>query len=68
MSNVISSLFGKAPRAPRVMAAAAEPVTRDQTEGTRDELLRRMAKLRRATLTSELSNPNIKRKTLGAGT
>ncbi len=33
----------------------------------RDDLLARLAKMRRATMASELTTPNVKRKVLGAG-
>ena len=65
--DAISKLFGKTPRAPARVQQPAKPVTQQETQGARDELLKRLAKLRRATVTSELTTPNIKRRQLGAG-
>ena len=66
MSSVMSKLFGGGGRAP---ATVLEPV-RPQTQNAdiaREETLKRLAKLRRATLTAELSQANVKRTVLGAG-
>ena len=67
MSSLISRLFGGKPKPPTRISQPATPVSGEETEGARDEVLRRLARLRRATLTSELSNPNIRRRQLGAG-
>lgn len=66
MTSVLSSLFGKAPKMPRPSPA---PVKVDEKQAimSRDKILKRLAKLRRATITSELTQPNIRRKQLGAG-
>ena len=68
MSSVISSLFGGKPRRPDRVSQPAKQVTGADTQVARDELLSRMAKLRAANVRdTELSNPNIKRRQLGAG-
>lgn len=66
MSNALSSLFGGKPRAPTAVATA-KPVEQKGADIARDELLKRLAKLRRATQVSQLTEPNVKRTTLGAG-
>ncbi len=67
--NQISKLFGGRPRNPAVVSQVDRvQQTGLEGEGTKRELLRRLATLRRATMTSELSTANVKRKTLGAGT
>lgn len=66
MSNTLSSLFGGKPRRPTVVAQT-KAVEQKGADIARDELLKRLAKLRRATQLSQLSEPNIKRTTLGAG-
>jgi len=65
--DAISKLFGGKPRPPVRVSQPAAPVTGLETAGANDELLRRLAKLRRATIASELSAANVKRKVLGAG-
>jgi len=65
MSSVISKLFGGKPKAPPVFPATTRI---SETSGiyARDELLRRLSRLRAANVrTSELSAPNVKRKVLG---
>ena len=66
MTSALSGLFGKPPDTPAVTPPPTQ-ITGKQTESTRDEVLRRLAKIRRATVTSELSSPNVKRKMMGAG-
>ena len=63
----ISGMFGGKPDVPDV---SPEPLKVDEKQSyrARDQMLKKLAKLRRATLTSQLSDPNIKRKQLGAGT
>ena len=65
--DVISKLFGGKPKAPDRVSQPGKPITDTDVKGTRDDVLRRMAKLRRANVTSELTNPNVKRKVMGAG-
>ena len=60
------NLFGSKPKMPNIDPRLI-PVNAKQSISARDQLLNRLAKLRRATVTSELSNPSIKRKVLGAG-
>ena len=60
------NLFGSKPKMPNIDPRPI-PVNAKQSISARDQLLNRLAKLRRATVTSELSNPSIKRKVLGAG-
>ena len=67
MVNAISGLFGKKPQQPAAPAAQPLRITAKDTEGARNETLARLAKLRYATRKSDLSQPNVKRKTLGAG-
>ena len=62
----MSSLFGDRPKLPTIDPKPI-PVHGKQSIMARDQVLNRLARLRRATVTSELSNPSIKRKTLGAG-
>ena len=62
----MSLLFGKAPSIPRPSPAAI-PVNQKQSISARDDVLKRLGKMRRATIASELTTPNIKRKVLGAG-
>ena len=62
----MSSLFGSKPKMPNISPTPI-PVNQRQSIMAGDQVLARLAKLRRATVTSELSNPNIKRKVLGAG-
>ena len=56
----------KKPKMPTPSPAPAR-VNERQAIGARDDLIKRLAKLRRATVVSELSTPNIRRKQLGAG-
>lgn len=65
MGNTISKLFGGGPRYSPVVQTAQKVVTQP-ADAARGELLKRLATLRRATMTSELTTPSIKRKTLGA--
>lgn len=62
----MSGWFGRKQSAPQIVAQPT-PVTQVKADIERDELLKRLAKLRRATLVSQLSQPNVKRRTLGAG-
>ena len=62
----MSSLFGSKPKMPTIDPKPI-PVNQRQSIMAGDPVLARLVKLRRATVTSELSNPNIKRKVLGAG-
>ena len=66
MSNTFRGWFGKRPSPP---AAVTQTVQVDQKNAdiARDDLLKRLSKLRRATQTSELTSANVKRRTLGAG-
>lgn len=54
---------------PEAVKVSPSPIKVDEKQSitARDEVLKRLAKLRRATLTSELSEPNIRRRKLGAG-
>ena len=66
MTEVISSVFGKKPE----RKAAYNPPMRIETQSAqtdRDAVLRNLSKLRRATMTSELSQARIGRRQLGAG-
>uniref|UniRef100_A0A6H1ZQ03 Uncharacterized protein n=1 Tax=viral metagenome TaxID=1070528 RepID=A0A6H1ZQ03_9ZZZZ len=65
-STFLRFLGGGGERSPM---KAMQP-TRVQTEPAeiaRNETLKRLAQLRRATMTSQLTEANVKRKTLGAG-
>ena len=64
--NALSSLFGGKPRAPTMVQEPAKLQTQN-ADIARDDLLKRLSKLRRATQTSELTTANVKRRTLGAG-
>ncbi len=72
MSNALfwnwmpKKLFGEKPKPPTAVAQPATVVTQPANIA-RDDVLKRLAKLRRATQLSELSQPNVKRTTLGAG-
>jgi len=66
MSSVISNVFGK----PERKVVPYSPPARIETQsaqGERDAVLRNLSKLRRATMTSELSQARIGRRQLGAG-
>jgi len=69
MSSLISGLFGGKPKAPTQVSQAPTPITGQDTQGARDDVLRRLAKLRAGNVAREgaLSAPNVKRKVLGAG-
>ena len=68
MGNVLSKLFGGQPKAPARVSQPGQPITQMETQGAKDETLRRMAQLRAANVrTSQLSTPNVKRKVMGAG-
>lgn len=62
----MNDIFGRAPSVPR---PSPTPMKVDHRKSiwARDEVLRRLAKMRRATMVSQLSTPNVKRKQLGAG-
>lgn len=66
MSGTLSKLFGDKPTRPTAVPTA-QPVTKERGDIAKDELLKRLATLRRASMTSDLSVANVKRKTLGAG-
>jgi hypothetical protein len=65
--EAVGKVFGGKP--PRAPTAITPPVEVDQKNAdiARDDLLKRLSKLRRATQTSELTAANVKRRTLGAG-
>jgi hypothetical protein len=65
-ARIIMDMFGKSPRAPRPSPAAVK-VNQSQSVRARDDVLKRLAKVRRATIASELTPANVKRKQLGAG-
>ena len=54
---------------PNMVARKPDPVNGRDTQAARDDVLRRLARLRSANNAREgaLSTPNIKRRTLGAG-
>lgn len=62
----MSNLFGKAPKVPTPSPTAIK-VNQGQSIRAQDDTLTRLAKMRRATIASELTTPNVKRKQLGAG-
>ena len=62
----MGNLIGRSPSIPRPSPAAIA-VNQSQSIRAGDEALKRLAKIRRATMASELTTPNIKRKQLGAG-
>ena len=62
----MGNMFGKSPSIPRPSPAAVK-VDQGQSVRARDDALKRLAKMRRATMASELTTPNVKRKQLGAG-
>lgn len=66
MSSTLSKLFGSGGRPP---AKELEPVRPQEQNAViaGEETMKRLAKLRRATMTSELTTANVKRTTLGAG-
>lgn len=66
MSSFFSGLFG-AKKPPFMGTGRVPTITKQAAEPKADELKRRLALLRRASMTSELTEPKIKRKTLGAG-
>ena len=67
MSNVLSSLFGKKPKLKQVVVEP-EKVQAGAGDSAQRESLERLAKLRRATMASNIQAPaNIKRNRLGAG-
>ena len=59
------NLFGRKPKIPTI---DPKPIKVDQAKSirARDDLLARLAKMRRATMASELTTANVKRKVLGA--
>jgi len=64
--NAMSNLFGGRPRAPSIVTQPVQ-VQQQSADIARDDLLKRLSKLRRATQTSELTTANVKRRILGAG-
>ena len=63
----LSGIFGKRPERPKVQSPPITRVDTQPAQQSKDDLLRRMSRLRRATVTSQLSEANVKRRTLGAG-
>lgn len=66
MSSALSKLFGGKPEKIRPVIPTLE-IKPDQALRERESILKELAKRRRATLTSELSQARVGRKTLGAG-
>ena len=62
----MGNMFGKSQSIPRSSPAAVK-VNQGQSVRARDDVLKRLAKMRRATMASELTTANVKRKQLGAG-
>lgn len=67
MSNAISSLFGRKPRNVAQPVIQPTPVNQAPADLRSDEILRKYAKLQRATNLSRLTELNLGRKQLGAG-
>lgn len=66
MSSMLSNLFGKAKK-PDMVSSPPPTVSSQSADATAEALRRRMVRLQKATTLSNLSQPNILRKTLGAG-
>lgn len=66
MSEALSSLFGGKPKKPLTVKPTIE-IKPDQAHLERQNVLKELTKRRRATMTSELSQARIGKKTLGAG-
>lgn len=66
MSNAFSALFGKPPK-PAMRVIEPTNVNANNAEWKKQEVLKKYAKLQRATMLSNLTQPSIGRKTLGAG-
>ena len=67
MSGVISSLFGKKPKLTQTVVEP-EKVQSGAGDAAANDVMVRLAKLRRATMASNIQAPaNIKRNRLGAG-
>lgn len=66
MSNIISNIFGKRPKNP-VQITQPRQISGENADISADAIRERYAKLQRATMTSQLTEANLKRKTLGAG-
>jgi hypothetical protein len=67
MGALMSGLFGK-PKAPKVVQPTpVTQVTANVGDEQKQQLLQMLAKRRRATLMSALTDPNIARRKLGAG-
>jgi len=64
--NAISKIFGGRPSQPKPVTPARE-ISQQPAINERDRILKQFAKMRRATTTSELSQANVRRRTLGAG-
>lgn len=68
MSNMMSGLFGGKPSTPKVKKVEpVEKVTANVGDEQKRQLLQMLAKRRRATLLSSLTDPNIAKRKLGAG-
>ena len=66
MTSVLSNIFGGKPQRQKQVYNPTE-IRQDQAIGERDRVLKELAKNRRATIISQLSQANIGRKKLGAG-
>ena len=66
MSSVLSKVFGGKPQAPKPYTPVRE-ISQSSAQSERDRILKQFSKMRRATMTSELSQANVRRRTLGAG-
>lgn len=62
----MSGWFGRKQHAPQIVSEPTA-VQAGRADIAKDEILKRLAKLRRATQVSQLSEPNVKRTQLGAG-
>lgn len=67
MTSAISNIFGKTPKLKQVSPPATIVNQESNAQIGADNLRRKLAKMQRATMVSKLSEPNIRRKTLGAG-
>lgn len=66
MSNYISNIFGNKPKNP-VVVTPPRQINGDNANISADAIREKYAKLQRATMVSQLTEANVKRKTLGAG-
>lgn len=68
MSNIFSNIFGGKPKFKQIVQKpTVDRRIVEQPEETKQDILRRYAKLHKATMVSNLTQPGIKRRTLGAG-